>query len=344
MRRSRNHNVLGKLSSIDLVERIKAGEPAAIARLISRAEHGYPEAREALARIYKLAGRAHVVGVTGVPGSGKSTLVAKLTEHIRAKGGKVGVIAIDPSSPYSGGAILGDRIRMSEMASDPGVYIRSMASHGATGGMAHTTLDTVDILDVAGFDTIIIETVGVGQDEVEIVKASHTTIVVSAPGLGDEVQAIKAGILEIADIHVVSKCDRSDANRTVVDLKQMLMLGLKAQRPAWAVPVIGTSAISGVGFDELSTAIDKHRAVAVETPLGRSRELAIAKFRLRKTAENMLLRRFSEAIVKEDAALATRLQRRETDPYSIAVEFLEQANLSDSQGARREPDARSKIA
>jgi LAO/AO transport system kinase len=336
--------VLRKLSSSDLVERIKAGEPAAIARMISRAEHGYPEAREALAKIYRLAGRAHVVGITGVPGSGKSTLVAKLTEHIRAKGGKVGVIAIDPSSPYSGGAILGDRIRMNEMASDPGVYIRSMASHGATGGMAHTTLDTVDILDVAGFDTIIIETVGVGQDEVEIVKASHTTIVVSAPGLGDEVQAIKAGILEIADIHVVSKCDRSDANRTVIDLKQMLMLGLKAERPVWTIPVIGTSAVSGVGFDVLSNVIEKHRIVAFETQLGRSRELSIARFRLRKTAENMLLGRFSEVFADQDATLATRLMRRETDPYSVAVEFLETSSLSEFHGASHEPDARSKIA
>jgi LAO/AO transport system kinase len=336
--------VLRKLSSSDLVERIKAGEAAAIARMISRAEHGYPETREALAKIYKLSGRAHVIGITGVPGSGKSTLVAKLTGHIRAKGGKVGVIAIDPSSPYSGGAILGDRIRMSEMASDPGVYIRSMASHGATGGMAHTTLDTVDILDVAGFDTIIIETVGVGQDEVEIVKASHTTIVVSAPGLGDEVQAIKAGLLEIADIHVVSKCDRSDANRTVVDLKQMLMLGLNAERPVWTVPVIGTSAVSGIGFDVLSDAIEKHRLIAFETQLGRSRELSIAKFRLWKTAENMLLRRFSEEFANQDATLATRLMRRETDPYSVAVEFLKKTRLRESHGARHELDARSKIA
>ena len=242
-----------KASSSDLVARVAAGEQAAIARLISRAEHANPEVRGALASIYKLAGRAHVVGITGVPGSGKSTLVAKLTEKLRAKGGKVGVIAIDPSSPYSGGAILGDRIRMTELAGDPGVFIRSMATHGATGGMAHTTLDAVDILDVAGFDTIIIETVGVGQDEVEIVKASHTTVVVSAPGLGDDIQAIKAGILEIADIHVVSKCDRSDANRTIVDLKQMLTLGMAAPAAAldhrrWSAPARSTAA----GFDALA--------------------------------------------------------------------------------------------
>lgn len=332
------------VSSFDLVERIKAGEPAAIARLISRVEHGYPEAREALAKIYKLSGRAHVIGITGVPGSGKSTLVAKLTEKLRAKGGKVGIIAIDPSSPYSGGAILGDRIRMTEMASDPGVYIRSMASHGATGGMAHATLDTADILDVAGFDTVIIETVGVGQDEVEIVKASHTTIVVSAPGLGDEVQAIKAGILEIADIHVVSKCDRSDANRTVVDLKQMLMLGLKTDKPIWTIPVVGTSAVSGLGFDVLLKAIEKHRIIAFETQTGRNRELAIAQFRLRKTAENMLLRRFIDGFANEDNTFAMRLMRRETDPYSVALEFLEKTTLRESPGVSHEPDARSKIA
>lgn len=333
-----------RVPSSDLVARIQTGERAAVARLISRAEHGNPEARNALARIYKLAGRAHVVGVTGVPGSGKSTLVAKVTEKLRAKGGKVGIVAVDPSSPYSGGAILGDRIRMTEMACDPGVYIRSMATHGAAGGMAHATLDAVDILDVAGFDTIIVETVGVGQDEVEIVKASHTTIVVSAPGLGDEVQAIKAGILEIADIHVVSKCDRSDANRTIVDLKQMLMLGRTPEQSLWTIPVIGTSAVSGLGFDALLDAIEEHRKVAFETQIGRNRRLSIAQFRLRKTAENMLLQRFADDFANEDALLATRLMRRESDPYSIAMEFLQKKTLRESQGARHEPDARSKIA
>ena len=331
-------------SSSDLVARVAAGEQAAVARLISRAEHANPEVRGALASIYKLAGRAHVVGITGVPGSGKSTLVAKLTEKLRAKGGKVGVIAIDPSSPYSGGAILGDRIRMTELASDPGVFIRSMATHGATGGMAHTTLDAVDILDVAGFETIIVETVGVGQDEVEIVKASHTTVVVSAPGLGDEVQAIKAGILEIADIHVVSKCDRSDANRTIVDLKQMLMLGMAAPAALWTSPVVGTSAVDGSGFDALVEAIEKHRKIAFETPLGRNRALSIAQFRLRKTAENLLLQRFAADFANEDASLAARLARRETDPYSVATEFLEKTTLRQSQGAHHESNARSKIA
>jgi GTPase len=328
--------------SVALVDRVIAGEPAAIARLISRAESGTAEAHEALARIYKLAGRAHVIGVTGVPGSGKSTLVGKLGAQLRAKGAKIGVVAIDPSSPYSGGAILGDRIRMTAMASDPGVYIRSMATRGATGGMARATLDAVDILDVAGFDTVILETVGVGQDEVEIVRASHTTIVVSAPGLGDEIQAIKAGILEIADIHVVSKCDRSDANRTLVDLKQMLMAGLRAApASAWQLPVIGTSAISGQGVDELAAAIERHRRFMLESKAGEERRLAIAQFRLRKTAENLLLDRFDGAVAGASAPFAAKLMRRESDPYSLANELLNSSLLRE---ADHEQDARSKIA
>jgi len=328
--------------SLALIDRVRAGEPAAIARLISRAESGVPEAQEALARIYKLAGRAHVVGITGVPGSGKSTLVGKLTEKLRTKGGKVGIVAIDPSSPYSGGAILGDRIRMTDTANDPGVYIRSMATRGTIGGLARAALDAVDILDVAGFDTVILETVGVGQDEVEIVKASHTTVVVSAPGLGDEIQAIKAGILEIADIHVVSKCDRSDANRTLVDLKQMLTVGLRAApASAWQLPVIGTSAISGQGLDELAAAIERHHGFARESKTGEQRRLAIAQFRLRKTAENLLLDRFADVIARAGEPLATKLVRRDTDPYTLANDLLNSSLLPEHD---HEQNARSKIA
>jgi GTPase len=330
---------------MSLIERVRAGEPAPIARLISRAEGGRPEDREALAKIYTLAGRAHVIGITGVPGSGKSTLVGKLAAKLRAKGQKIGVVAIDPSSPYSGGSILGDRIRMADMATDPGVYIRSMATRGATGGIARATLDAVDILDVAGFDTIVIETVGVGQDEVEIVRSSHTTIVVSAPGLGDEIQAIKAGILEIADIHVVSKCDRSDANRTMIDLKQMLMLGMGHAKPEWTVPVIGTSAITGQGFDELVEAIAGHRTISFETETGRQRRLAIANFRLRKTAETILLQRFAGVVDTAGPPLAARLAERTADPYSLANQLLERSLLRDkSQGVQHEQDARTKIA
>jgi LAO/AO transport system kinase len=333
------------VASVALIDRVKNGEPAAVARLISRAEAGLPEVRQALSQIYRLAGKAHVIGITGVPGSGKSTLVGKLTEKIRATGKKVGVVAIDPSSPYSGGAILGDRIRMSDMANDPGVYIRSMATRGATGGMARAALDAVDILDVAGYDIAIIETVGVGQDEVEIVRASHTTVVVSAPGLGDEIQAIKAGILEIADIHVVSKCDRSDANRTMTDLKQMMMLGMvSTEKDEWQPPVIGTSSVSGSGLDELVSAIGKHHHIAFETEAGRQRRLSIANFRLRKTTETLLLERYGDAIAKAATPLANKLMAREADPYSLANELLDSSLSGGNQGKAHEQDARSKIA
>src|SRR5206468_2323139 len=224
--------------------------------LLSRAESADPECRETLGEVYARAGKAHVIGITGVPGSGKSTMVSVLARRLRGAGHKIGIIAIDPSSPYSGGSIMGDRIRMSELAGDEGVYIRSMATRGALGWMARATLDAVDILVVAGFDYILIETVGVGQDEVEIASASLTTLVVSAPGLGDEIQAIKAGILEIADIHVVSKSDRPDARSTISDLKQMLALGISLDASAaWRPPVIATSSLKGEGFAELESAL-----------------------------------------------------------------------------------------
>jgi LAO/AO transport system kinase len=312
--------------SCQLVESAALGHTFAISRLISRAEAALPEARQALASIYQRAGRAHVIGLTGVPGSGKSTLVAELTARLCKDGAKVGIVAVDPSSPYSGGAILGDRIRMSEVANDQRVYIRSMATHGATGGLARATLDVVDVLDLGGFSTIIIETVGVGQDEVEIAKASDTTVVVSAPGLGDEIQAIKAGMLEIADIHVVSKCDRSDANRTLADIKQMLTLGAQDAPPQeWCPPVIGISCYSGEGLDTLVSAIGRHRAIAFDTEIGNRRRLSIANFRLRKTAENLLLERFGTAASAFTPAFAERLRRRDGDPYSLATELLEAA-------------------
>jgi LAO/AO transport system kinase len=305
------------------VVRIERGEISAIARMISRAEAGFPEARGALAAIYQRAGRAHVIGVTGVPGSGKSTLVSTLTERLRTSGKKVGIIAIDPSSPYSGGSILGDRIRMTDLVNDPGVYIRSMATRGTMGGMARATMDAVDILDVGGFDTVIIETVGVGQDEVEIARASDTTVVVSAPGLGDEIQAIKAGMLEIADIHLVSKSDRSDANRTMTDLKGMMTMGaMTATKPEWTVPLIGISSYTGSGFDELIEALARHRDVALNSETGRKRRVRIAGFRLEKTAENLLMERFARMSAALTPAFAERLQRHEGDPYSLASELV----------------------
>ena len=304
------------VASTDLVPRIEKGETFAVARLISRAEAGVAEAREALGSIYRRAGRAHVVGITGVPGSGKSTLVGVLVAELRARGESVAVVAIDPSSPYSGGAILGDRIRMADVALDPGVFIRSMATRGATGGMAHAALDVVDVLDVAGFDWIIIETVGVGQDEVEIAHASHTTVVVSAPGLGDEVQAIKAGILEIADIHVVSKCDRSDANRTMADLKMMLKDAMP-QDGSWRPPVVGISSLKAEGFEQLLDAITRHRD-ALSGQAGDKRRRAIARFRLSKTTETLTLERLRGLLRQRLDAAADALAVRQNDPYAEA--------------------------
>ena len=313
------------VSSHDLLALTLDGSVRAAGRLMTRAEAGLEEARGALAEIYRRAGRAHVIGLTGVPGSGKSTLVARLAAALRARGQRVGIVAVDPSSPYSGGAILGDRIRMTELAADPGVFIRSMATRGATGGMARAALDVVDILDVAGYETVVIETVGVGQDEVEIARASDTTVVVSAPGLGDEIQAIKAGILEIADIHVVSKCDRDDADRTLTDLKQMLALSALTQaKPTWQVPVVGVSSYTGQGIEELLDRVIRHREVLASTGLGAERRRRVAGFRLEKTAETMLLERFGAGARALKPPLAEQLAGRGTDPYSAAQALIRQ--------------------
>lgn len=319
--------------SMDLFERLLKGDLRAAGRLMSRAEAGSDEARPALGEIYKAAGKAHIIGLTGVPGSGKSTLVSKLVAAIREDGRRVGVIAIDPSSPFSGGSILGDRIRMSNLAMDEGVYIRSMATRGSTGGLARSALAAVDILDAAGFDIVIIETVGVGQDEVEIARASHSVLVVSAPGLGDDVQAIKAGILEIADIHVVSKCDRADANRTITDLKTMLAMGIsvamkndpmrdKAGKPLWQVPVVGTSSETGEGIRKLVETIDRHRDAHRTTELGPERLRRIAEYRTFKTAEDLLRSRFFASTSERVASMVDRISRRELDPFAASDELM----------------------
>ncbi len=316
----------GFVPSLDLVPRVLEGEVRAVARLLSRAEAGEPECRPALEQVYRQAGRAHIVGITGVPGSGKSTLVSALTARLRAAGGKVGIVAVDPSSPWSGGSIMGDRIRMQGVASDPGVFIRSMATRGALGGLARATLDAVDVLDAAGYRHVLVETVGVGQDEVEIAGASHTTVVVSAPGLGDDIQAIKAGILEIADVHVVSKSDRSDAWRTLTDLQSMLALGASmGAPPAWVPPVVATSSVRGDGIEELAAALEQHRTFLEGGAAGRERRRRIAEFRMLKTAEDLLRARFAAARAGRVAALAERLAERRLSPYAAGEQLLDGA-------------------
>jgi LAO/AO transport system kinase len=307
--------------SLQLVTEVLQGQARSLSRLISRAEAGEVECRSALAEVYRHTGRAHVIGITGVPGSGKSTLVRGLALAARKSGRKVGVIAIDPSSPYSGGAILGDRIRMNELNSDPGIFIRSMATRGALGGLARASLDAVDLMDAAGFDIVLLETVGVGQDEVDVVQATHTTVVVSAPGLGDDVQAIKAGILEIADIHVVSKCDRSDANKTITDLKMMLGLGLR-EGTAWQPPVVPTSGETGEGIEALLTTIDQHRAHLEQSGELAQRRRQTAEMRMLKTAEDILRRRFVGSRDGVAAELLERVIARDIDPYAAALRLL----------------------
>lgn len=307
--------------SLQLVAEVLQGQARSLSRLISRAEAGESECRPALAEVYRHTGRAHVIGITGVPGSGKSTLVRGLALAARRSERKVGVIAIDPSSPYSGGAILGDRIRMNELNSDPGIFIRSMATRGTLGGLARASLDAVDLMDAAGFDIVLLETVGVGQDEVDVVQATHTTVVVSAPGLGDDVQAIKAGILEIADIHVVSKCDRSDANKTITDLKMMLGLGSREQT-AWQPPVVPTSGETGQGIEALLTTIDEHRAYLQQSGELAKRRRQTAQMRMLKTAEDILRQRF---VGRRDGVAAELLEQviaRDIDPYAAAQRLL----------------------
>jgi len=313
-----------------LVEDVLAGKTRAIARAMSIAEGRSTDAEMLMAEVHRHAGRAHVVGLTGVPGSGKSTLVAALTRDFRKQGKTVGIVAIDPSSPFSGGAILGDRVRMTGFADDDGVFIRSMATRGALGGLARASLDTVDVLDAAGFDVVLIETVGVGQDEVDIVQAAHTVIVVSAPGLGDEIQAIKAGVLEIADIHVVSKCDKPDAPRTLQDLTAMLHLGRPGKGDkAWTIPVTPTSAETGEGIEELAEKISAHYDHLNASGDMDVRKRQILQMRIIKTAEDMLRERLMH---ERDGALQGLLDKaysRDMDIRAAARDLLDATTRKD---------------
>ncbi len=307
-----------------LIAEVRDGRRRAIARAISIAESTAPAARRFVAAIHRHAGRAHVIGITGVPGAGKSTMVRALAQGLRARGATIGIVAIDPSSPFTGGAILGDRIRMTEISGDPGVFIRSMATRGALGGLARSTLDVADVLDVAGFDVVLIETVGVGQDEVDVVQAAHTVVVVSAPGLGDEIQAIKAGVLEIADVHVVSKCDRPDAEKTVGDLRGMLQLGSPGRGDStWRVPVMPTSAQNRDGIDDLLDVIDAHRRHLHESGEISERRRLILRTRVLKAAEDIvrteLLGRRRASLDRVLAAAAAG----ELDPYGAARRLVD---------------------
>ncbi|WP_420914181.1 methylmalonyl Co-A mutase-associated GTPase MeaB [Arsenicicoccus piscis] len=256
-----------------LVEQARAGAPRAVARLISMVEDAHPQLREVMTALAPHTGRAHIIGITGSPGVGKSTSTSALVTALRKRGQRVGILAVDPSSPFSGGALLGDRIRMNDHVLDPEVYIRSMASRGHLGGLSWTTPQALRVLDAAGCDVVLVETVGVGQSEVEIAGLADTTIVLLAPGMGDGIQAAKAGILEIGDVFVVNKADRDGADNTVRDIRHMISLGDRTEPHLWRPPVLKTVASRGEGVDEVVEALDKHWAWMTEHGVLRKRRL-----------------------------------------------------------------------
>lgn len=305
-----------------LAQGLLAGQRRALARAITLVETGGAAARALLAQVYTRGGRAHIVGVTGSPGAGKSTLVNALALHWRQAGRTVGIIAVDPTSPFSGGAILGDRIRMQPLGGDAGVFVRSMASRGRLGGIARATGDAVTLLDAAGFDLVIVETVGAGQSEVEIAGTAHTTVVVEVPGMGDDVQAIKAGILEIADVFAVNKADREGADTTVRQLRVMLDLGGPAP-DGWRVPIVKAVAMRNEGVQALAEAVDAHLAhLRASGGLAR-REQQRAAREFESIVREAALARVRAGVPDTGwSALVEQVARRDLDPYSAAERLL----------------------
>ena len=302
---------------MDLVQRAREGDRRALARLITVVENQEPEAVDFLQEMYPHTGKAQVIGITGPPGSGKSTLTDKLVKELSKRGQKIGIIAVDPTSPFTGGAILGDRVRMSDLNLDENVYIRSMGARGSLGGLAETTNDVIKILDACDFDYIFIETVGVGQSEVEIINIADTVLVVMVPGLGDDIQAIKAGILEIGDIFVVNKADREGANRVVLELQ--MMLSLKGEKSGWETPIFMSDATENKGIKEILAGILEHF-----TYLKQSGELwATRKEKLERELLTIVSKKIYTQMlqrVKEDDKLNEYLDcimRKETNPYAV---------------------------
>jgi LAO/AO transport system kinase len=327
----------------ELAEGLLAGNRRALARTISQVEDGAASAHQLLSALYPHTGRAHITGITGAPGTGKSTLVNALARAFRSQGKTVGIIAVDPTSPFSGGALLGDRVRMRDLAGDPGIFIRSMATRGSLGGLARATADVISVLDAAGFDHILVETVGVGQAEIDIASAAHTTVVVEAPGLGDEVQAIKAGVLEIADVFAVNKADREGADHTVMALQMMQGLAPqsaghhrtagRAAHPhampgaqadgAWLPPIVKTVATRGEGVEPLREWIERHAAYLAETGQLAHREIARAAAELEHILrDRMLADLVAQLPAGQLASTAQMIAERRVDPYTATEHIL----------------------
>ncbi len=334
-----------------LVEDVLQGRRRAIARMLTMVENERAGMDDALAALFPHTGSGWVVGITGAPGTGKSTLVNALAKALRERGSTVGIIAVDPTSPFSGGAILGDRIRMRDLSGDDGVFIRSMATRGSLGGLAKATRDAIRVLDAAGFDYVLVETVGAGQSEVDIVRTAHTTIVIEAPGLGDDVQAIKAGILEIADVLVVNKADRPGAQHTVRGLRAMIEMGHPAARSQmvshhgslmpvdhpptgnlaisdWIPPIVETVAKDSKGIEVLTDAIQQHRQHLIETGSLRDIDHIHIEIELYERLRETLMTRLRAAVSPETfAQMIERIQKREIDPQRAVGDLLRELTI-----------------
>jgi LAO/AO transport system kinase len=301
---------------------VRAGDPRALARAISAVEDGTPESLKLLKALFPYSGKAQVIGITGAPGAGKSTLVDQLAREYRKRQHTVGIIAVDPTSPYSGGAILGDRIRMISHHADPGIFIRSMATRGFLGGLARATTDVSTVLDASGKDTVLIETVGVGQDEVDIVRLADVTALILVPGMGDDVQTIKAGIMEIADVFIINKSDREGADRVEREIRAMQSLAMR--KDSWTPPIVKTVATDGRGIPELAAAIANYQQYLQKQDLLLKKKISNWRERLKEMLRDALLDRLlSERFSGDDLArLAADVAEHKRDPYSLVEEVV----------------------
>ncbi|MGD0979042.1 MAG: methylmalonyl Co-A mutase-associated GTPase MeaB [Candidatus Bathyarchaeia archaeon] len=310
----------------EIVQGVLKGDRRSIAKAITIIENSMPEAQELIAQIFPHTGKAHVIGLTGAGGAGKSTLIEKIVREYRRKGKTVGVIAVDPTSPFTGGAFLGDRIRMQELSTDEGVYIRSMATRNYAGGISKATKDAAKVLDAAGKDVVIVETAGAGQSEVEIVKVAQTIVVMHAPGLGDEIQAIKAGIMEIADIFVVNKADRENANMTTIDIQAMLQMSSK--KGGWEPPVLKTVALTGEGVPELIEKLEEHRCFLEGDTESRENLLKTkAEAELLEAIKERISRALIDQLKREGKLdeLLREIVEKKIDPTSAAEKLVKRA-------------------